>query len=97
MFPPFGIYTTIAGLTAVLVTLSAVVVSIEILKRALAREVKTTMEGRGETLKLAAALSAINCLLDGEAPTPKMIISENSSWPISARLDSLRNFWEDQG
>lgn len=88
---------TLVGLTAVLATLSAVVVSIEMLKRGLAREVKTIMEGRGETLKLAAALSAIYYLLDGETPTPKMIIPETSSWPISARLDSLRTFQEDQG
>ncbi len=97
MFTSFGIYTTIVGLTAVLLTLSAVVVSIEILKRGLARKVEITMERRGETLKLAAAVSAIYCLLDGGAPSPKMILSETSSWSISARLESLRTFQEDQG
>lgn len=88
---------TIVGLTAILVTLLAVVVLIELLKRGLAREVKAAMADRGENLKLAAAVSAIQCLLDGEAPTPKMIISETSSWHILARLDSLRTFQEDQG
>lgn len=97
MFTYFGVYATIVGLTAVLVTLLVVVALIRMLKGALARGVKTTMVGRGETLKLAAAVSAIQYLLDMEAPTPKMIISETSSWPISARLDSIRTFQEDQG
>lgn len=95
MLLPFGIYTTIVGLTAVLVTLLVVIAICEVLKRFLTREVKAAAAWRDEALRLAAAVSAIYSILDRDTPTPKVISSETSSWPMSAKLDSLRTFQEE--
>jgi hypothetical protein len=92
----FGIYTTIVGLAAVLVTLSAVIASCRILRRLLTRGAEAPRTGMGEALKLAAAVSAIQYILAGETPTPKMIAPETSTWPVFARLDSLRTSREDE-
>lgn len=92
----FGFYTTIVGLAAVLLTLSAVIASCRILRRLLTRGAEAPRTGMGENLKLAAAVSAIQYILAGENPTPKMISPETSAWPVFARLDSLRTFREDE-
>ncbi len=93
----FGLYMTLAGLASVSLTLLAVILICRVVRGVSTPEAEAIKPERIDLLKLAVAVSAIQCLTSREAPSPGKLRSESSAWPILSRLEPLRGSEEGGG
>ena len=92
MYTIFGLYASAIGITIVFVTLIAIVILIEVIKRKFIEKEILHVKTRSSKLKIVAATAAIFASMD-IIPTPRRSVKDievKSNWEAVARMESLR-------
>ena len=92
MYTIFGLYASAIGITIVFVTLIAIVIVIEVIKRKFIEKEVLHIKTRSSKLKIIAATAAVFASMD-VIPAPRRSVIDmeaKSNWEAVARIESLR-------